>query len=85
MCFQLLAILTGQGDISEVLVFYQVSKDNFNTLMEAIPVTAHSIHLLHVFSNGLLDCKHGHIGYIMIFVGVFLLQPVVCGSFLPKA
>ena len=22
---------------------------------------------------------------IMIFVGVFLLQPVVCGSFLPKA
>ena len=36
MCFQLLAILTGQGDISEVLVFSQVSQDNFNILMEAI-------------------------------------------------
>ena len=36
MCLQLLAIITGQGDISEVLVFSQVSKDNFNILMEAI-------------------------------------------------
>ena len=50
-----------------------------------LAITAHSIHLLHVFSNGLLDCKHSHIGYIMIFVGVFLLQPLVCGNFLPKA
>ena len=33
MCLQLLAILTSQGDISEVLVFSQVSKDNFNILM----------------------------------------------------
>ena len=41
MCFQLLAILTGQGDISEVLVFSQVSKDNFNILMEAIPVVGY--------------------------------------------
>ena len=41
MCFQLSAILTGQGDISEVLVFSQVSKDNFNILMEAIPVVGY--------------------------------------------
>ena len=33
MCFQLLAILTDQGNISEGLVFSQVSKDNFNILM----------------------------------------------------
>ena len=46
MCLQLLAILTSQGDISEVLVFSQVSKDNFNILMEAISAVGYwSSHL----------------------------------------
>ena len=41
MCFQLLVILTGQGDIIEVFVFSQFSKDNFNIFMEVVPVVGY--------------------------------------------
>ena len=41
MCFQLLVILTGQGDIIEVFVFSQFSKGNFNIFMEVVPVVGY--------------------------------------------
>ena len=40
VCFQLLTILTGQGDISEVFVFSQISKRDFYIFLEVVPLEA---------------------------------------------
>ena len=40
VCFHLLAILTGQSDISEVIVLSQASKGIFDVLLEIVPLEA---------------------------------------------
>ena len=40
VCFHLLTILTGQGHISKVIVLSQVSKGNFDVVLEVVPLEA---------------------------------------------
>ena len=40
MCFNLIAILTGKGDISKVVVFSQVPKGIYDILFEVVPLEA---------------------------------------------
>ena len=40
VCFHLLTILTGQSNISEVIVLSQVSKSTFDVILEVIPLKA---------------------------------------------